>query len=254
MSKTRTQAVPAVPAVPDVPDVPAVPAATDPTPRPVVLVHGLRTSSAIWAQQVAALNRGGHECVTVDLPGHGRRAHERFTLEGALRAIDDAVRRLPTPPLLVGLSLGGYTSLAYAARNEEAIAGLFLSGCSTEIRGWPLRAYRRPSWVVAWVLRKATESWHVVTDMLTAMHGYSSLADLRRLPGTLPVWFVNGRWDVLRFGERRVVAARPGARLTVFHKAGHDVNSHAPSAFNAALLAAVRELTAGRAVAAAATA
>ncbi len=211
-------------------------------PRPVVLVHGLSTSSAIWAHQVEVLTRLGHACLTVDLPGHGRRGHERFTLEGALRAIDDAVRGLPTPPLLVGLSLGGYTSLAYAARHEGAVAGVFLSGCSTEIKGWPLRGYRRISPVVARATRQAADSWRVVTDMLTALHGHSSLADLRRLPGQVPVWFVNGRWDVLRYGERRFVAARPGARLTVVKGAGHDVNTHAPTAFTALLVRAVREL------------
>lgn len=211
-----------------------------PALRPVVLVHGVRTSSAIWAEQVAALTRHGHPCTAVDLPGHGTRTGERFTLEAAMAAIDDAVRSHPQPPLLVGLSLGGYTSLAYAARHEGAVAGVFLSGCSTEIKGWPLRPYRRVSRVVARALRKATEGWHVVTDMLTALHGYSSLADLRRLP--VPVWFVNGRWDVLRFGERRLLAARPDARLTVLARAGHDVSTHAPAAFTALLLAAVREL------------
>ncbi len=216
-----------------------------PTARPVVFVHGLSTSSAIWAHQVEVLTRLGHDCLTVDLPGHGRRADERFTLDGALDAIDEAVGGLPAPPLLVGLSLGGYASLAYAARHDGAVAGVFLSGCSTEIKGWPLRGYRRVSPAVARVMRKATDTWHVVTDMLSALHGYSSLTDLRRLSGPVPVWFVNGRWDVLRFGERRLVAARPGARLTVVKGAGHDVNTHAPTAFTAALVRAVRELGVG---------
>lgn len=227
------------------PTSPLLPTATPlagPALCPVVLVHGVRTSSAIWAEQVAALTRLGHPFATVDLPGHGTRTDERFTLDSAMAAIDDAVRSLPQPPLLVGLSLGGYTSLAYAARNSGAVAGVFLSGCSTEIRGWPLRRYRRVSRVVARAMRKATDGWHVVTDMLTALHGYSSLTDLRRLPVPLPVWFVNGRWDVLRLGERRLLAARPGARLAVLDRAGHDVNSHVPATFNRYLLAALRSI------------
>lgn len=212
---------------------------------PVVFVHGVRTSSAIWLHQVAVLTHLGHPCVTVDLPGHGRRADERFTLDSALAAIHEAVRHLDSPPLLVGQSLGGYTSLAYAARHEGAVAGVVLSGCSTEIRGWPLRTYRHLSPLIGRALRKAMSTWHVVTDMLGALHGYSSISDLRRLAGPVPVWFVNGQWDVLRFGERRLVAARPGTRLTVVPRVGHDVNLLAPAAFTRVLLDAVCEVRHG---------
>lgn len=36
--------------------------------RPIVLVHGTRTSSAIWAPQVAELERRGHATHAIDLP------------------------------------------------------------------------------------------------------------------------------------------------------------------------------------------
>lgn len=206
---------------------------------PIVFVHGTRTSRAIWDPQVAAMALAGHPTHAVDLPGHGSRTHERFTRDGALATIDAAVRAQPVPPLLVGLSLGGYTALAYAADHQDAVAGVVLSGCSTEIKGKPLRAYRAVSTRVATWLRPAS-TWHVVADMLEAMHGYSSLADLRRL--ALPVWVVNGRHDVLRLGERVVRSTRPDARLHVVPGAGHDVNSHAPVAFSRILLRALHEL------------
>ena len=57
----------------------------------------------------------GHPCATVDLPGHGASTDPRFSVRAAFDAIDEAVQGFDTPPLLVGLSLGGYTSLAYAA-------------------------------------------------------------------------------------------------------------------------------------------
>jgi pimeloyl-ACP methyl ester carboxylesterase len=208
--------------------------------RPVVLVHGTRTSSAIWRPQAAALRAHGHPVIAVDLPGHGPRHDERFTREGALTTIDDAVRSCDRPPLLVGLSLGGYASLAYAGRHGDRVAGVMLSGCSTEIKGKPLTLYRR---VAARVTRRfgiGGDGWHVVTDMLAALAGYSPLADLRRL--TLPVWFVNGRRDPLRLDEWRYRRAAPAARLTVVPGAGHDVNSHRPAAFTGALLDALTEL------------
>ncbi|WP_315096225.1 alpha/beta hydrolase [uncultured Cellulomonas sp.] len=203
-------------------------------------MHGTRTSSAIWRRQVDALELSGHHTVALDLPGHGRRAHERFSLEGALAAIDEAVDSCPEPPLLVGLSLGGYTSLAYARQHEHKIVGVVLAGCSTEIRGKPVAAYRRAAGMLTRALRLGGPDWNVVTDMLTELAGYSPLTDLRRT--LVPVWLVNGRRDPLRLDERRYLGARPGTRLTVVPRAGHDVNTHAPVAFNRILLGALHEL------------
>jgi pimeloyl-ACP methyl ester carboxylesterase len=211
--------------------------------RPIVFVHGVRTSSAIWADQQAAMSRFGHPSVAVDLPGQGTRVGERFTLRGAMDAIGQAVDSFTTKPLIVGLSLGGYSALAYAARHQHKVAGVLLAGCSTEIRGKPVAVYRNVAHHVARVMRPTGGTWHVVTDMLTAMGGHSSLADLRRL--LVPVWLVNGRRDVLRFEERRYLAARPGTRLTVVPGAGHDVNSHAPIVFNRILLDVLHELRHG---------
>ncbi len=193
-----------------------------------MFVHGTRTSSTIWDPQVYALRAAGHQVHALDLPGHGSRTGERFTFAGALAAIEDAVASQPVPPLLVGLSLGGYASLAYAAGNHGRLAGVMLSGCSTEIAGKPLQLYRRLSCRIAGIVRPRG-TWHVVGDMLRALHGYSALHDLRRL--LVPVWIVNGARDPLRLEERRMLAARPDARLHVVRRAGHDVNSHAPEEF-----------------------
>jgi len=204
--------------------------------RPIVLVHGTRTSGTIWAPQVAALRRAGHRTLALDLPGHGSRADERFTLTGALDTIDRAVDDCDERPLLVGLSLGGYVSLAYAGSHRETVAGVVLAGCSTQLRGKPLRAYGRVSRLVV----GSGGTWHVVTDMLDALAGYSSLDEVRRLE--VPVWLVNGRRDPLRLDERRYRRALPASRLTVVRGAGHDVNSHAPVAFNRVLLDAMWQL------------
>jgi pimeloyl-ACP methyl ester carboxylesterase len=215
------------------------------SPHPIVLVHGTRTSSRIWDDQVRALAQEGHPALAIDLPGHGSRSGERFTFAGALAAIDAAVAACPAPPLLVGLSLGGYLSLAYAARSPRGLAGVLLAGCSTEIRGKPLSTYGRASGSLVRALRRGRGTWHVVTDMLAAMHGYSPLADLRRV--ALPVWLVNGARDPLRFGARGFLGAHPGARQWVVPGAGHDVNSHAPVAFNRILLHVLHDLAPARA-------
>lgn len=96
---------------------------TDRTLPAVIFVHGLRTSGAIWSHQVRTLEDAGHRTRIVDLPGHGGRRDQRFTMPGAFAAIDQAVGSLPpgTPYVLVGLSLGGYTVLHYAAARRGAL-------------------------------------------------------------------------------------------------------------------------------------
>ena len=105
---------------------------------PVLLVHGIRTSASMWRHQREWLAAAGHPVLAVDLPGHGSRLHEPFTLEGALAAIDAGVDRLGAPVLLVGLSLGGYYAIAYAARNPGKVLGLVAAGRSNRQIGQDL--------------------------------------------------------------------------------------------------------------------
>lgn len=122
---------------------------SNPNPRDartsVVFVHGVRSSGAIWANQVEHVRAAGHEAVAVDLPAHGSRRHDRFSMDGAFTALDDAVAGLPSGPVaIVGLSLGGYTSLAWAARpnTTDHLVGVLAAGCTSDPKGKPVRLYR----------------------------------------------------------------------------------------------------------------
>jgi pimeloyl-ACP methyl ester carboxylesterase len=114
-------------------------------PTSVVFVHGMRSSGSIWANQVEHVRAAGHAAVAVDLPAHGSRRHDRFSMDGAFETLDDAVAGLPAGPVaLVGLSLGGYTSLAWAARpgTTDRLAGVLAAGCTSDPKGKPVRLYR----------------------------------------------------------------------------------------------------------------
>lgn len=50
----------------------------------IVLIHAVRSSRTMWKGQVRRLRDHGFQVIAPDLPGHGRRRDESFTLEGAL--------------------------------------------------------------------------------------------------------------------------------------------------------------------------
>lgn len=227
---------------------------------PVVLVHGLRTSRTMWRAQVDALRAYGVEALAVDLPGHGERRGERFTLEAAVGAVADGVDAVGGRALVVGLSLGGYVGIAHAARRPDQVAGLVAAACSTRplvalVDGWAVLARgiaRLPDagaglnqGMVDRVLPASAAqdvaaggfALDVMDDVLRAMRAATPVEDLARVEA--PVWLVNGRYDHFRGEERRFLRACRDGRLVVVPGATHLVSLTAPVGFTRAVLGAV---------------
>jgi pimeloyl-ACP methyl ester carboxylesterase len=63
------------------------------TSREFALVHGMSHGAWCWSALAERLERRGHRVIAVDLPGHGRRAHERrrASIDGYARAVADAL-------------------------------------------------------------------------------------------------------------------------------------------------------------------
>ena len=229
---------------------------------PVVLVHGLRTSCTMWRYQVDALERAGHRALAVDLPGHGARLDEEFTLAGAVETVRAAVDEVG-PALVVGLSLGGYTAIAHAARHPDQVRGLVAAGCSTRpasvlLDAWGLAARGigrlpdRGAWLnQSFVDRMLPPEGAVdvgaggyaldaTVPVLRAMREARPLEDLARVRA--PVWIVNGGLDHFRGQERRFVSACVDGRLVIIPGATHLVSVVAPVAFTRVLLEAAEQL------------
>ncbi|MER5372872.1 alpha/beta hydrolase [Streptomyces sp. NPDC002553] len=183
---------------------------------PIVLVHGTRFSAAQWSVQLAAL-RDEFWVVAVDLPGHGKRWTQPWSLAGATEIIASAVDSLDRgPALVVGHSLGGYASLEFARRRPESLRGLILAGASASTRGLRAVPYR---WVAQLVPHLSAERLTRWNDRL-----------LRRL---YPPDVVDA-----------TIRAHPCARVELIPRAGHLANFDDPDAFTDAVRHFARQLPA----------
>ena len=230
---------------------------------PVVLVHGLRTSRTMWRVQLDALARSGRAAVAVDLPGHGTRIGERFTLDESVATVSREVDELGGRAFVVGLSLGGYVAIRHAARHSEQVAGVLAASCSTQphrllLAGWAFgarRIVRLPDggarlnqfFVDLALPPEGAEdvgaggfALEVTDEVLSEMATATPLRDLMCIEA--PVWLVNGRLDHFRGEERRFLAACPDGRLVVVPGATHLVNLVQPARFTRVLLEALAEV------------
>ena len=225
----------------------------------VVMVHGIRTSATMWRAQVEYLTARGNPTIAVDLPGHGARMSEEFTLEGAFSTIDDAVTDAATrgPVLLVGHSMGGLLCVEYAGREAAPpIAGFIAASCTAIPRGLGLSAYRlmargfdslpdRGMWLTNRMLDRILPdetrddfgaggyALDAQDAALRSLSVLDLLAALHRIHA--PLWFVNGQYDQLRINERLFLRVAQHAELIVVPRTTHHVTVMRPRVFNAML-------------------
>jgi pimeloyl-ACP methyl ester carboxylesterase len=215
----------------------------------------------MWRRQVAALEAAGHQTIAIDLPGHGSRLGERFTLDGAVAAIANAVLAADEPVFLCGFSLGGYTAIHYAGLTKRPIVGLLAASCGTRPNRVALGSWRLAARVIHtfpdrglalnnWAVRAAVRDPELADDVIRggvalevmddALRELRALRPLHSLTGIhQPVWLVNGTLDHFRLEERRYLAAAPDARLIHVPGATHMVSLTRPEAFTRILLDAV---------------
>ncbi|MGW4809953.1 alpha/beta fold hydrolase [Kitasatospora sp. NPDC004272] len=241
------------------------------TAPPLVLVHGIRLSATMWRPHARRL-APDFRVSTPDLPCHGALTAQQFTLDAAVDTVRRAVREARAAtgrrPLLVGLSLGGYVSLAHTARHPEDVAAVLLHGCTARTTG-PLPAVyaaagrlgerlgpERAARLQARAMRRMLppESAEAVlaggfhlpalTRGVAELRRHDFLAMAARL--TTPTLYLNGRADLpFRGDERRFLAATraAGTPARLFHTSGGHLLSLAdPDRFTTLLRRAHRQL------------
>jgi pimeloyl-ACP methyl ester carboxylesterase len=231
----------------------------------IVFIHGTRLTRAQWLPQVRRLS-ASYRCVAVDLPGHGARATEPFTIEGAVDAVTAAIdaEAESGTALIVGLSLGGYVAIETAVARPDRVLGLVLAGCSAEPVGAssaPFRLFARlMEQVPARVLRvinlaffrtryRPAVSEPVIAGGFWSTGGAQALRTLigRRYLERLgrlwtPVTIVNGAFDPVfgPGGEHWAATARRGRSLRIAW-ALHLSNLDRPTTFSRIVADAARD-------------
>jgi pimeloyl-ACP methyl ester carboxylesterase len=235
----------------------------------IVFVHGTRLSRSAWAAQLDGLG-GEFRAIALDLPGHGTRSDEHFTLERAGDILADTIRDQAAGgrAIVVGLSLGGYVAMALAARQPERIRGLVLAGATAEpigVRSLPYRALALAldrldgpplNRLNAWFFRTRYPpeiAEPIVAGGFWSKGGAAALRELfgqrfapllAAYPG--PTLIVNGQWDLLfRLSAGTFAEAATDARRVRLAGALHLSNLDQPAAFNEAVRRFARSLETG---------
>lgn len=208
----------------------------------------------MWRHERSLLEDLGVEVIAPDLPGHGSRMGERFTIDAAMATIDQAVADAATPPLLVGFSLGGYLSLHWAGLEPRNLPRIVAASCGTQPTRVALDAWRalagvihlfpdRGLWLNNTLLGLAVRDRSLASDVIAGGVALEvmqdSLREMRRLSVTdslsridNEVWFVNGTLDHFRTNERRFLRFARNGRLIHVRGATHLVGLTRPVEFH----------------------
>jgi pimeloyl-ACP methyl ester carboxylesterase len=253
-------------AAPDAPAAPSLELVAGPPDAPaIVFIHGTRMSRSYWTPQIEALSHD-FRTIAVDLPGHGGRGHEAFTLDGAVAGIAAVIEdQAAGSAIVVGLSLGGYVAMALAADRPELVRGLVVSGATIEPAGRLRRAVlalavafdlgqirwvdpisaryyriRYPAAIAEPVV--AGGFWSAGGAIaLRALAGERFKPRLAAYPG--PVLLINGSQDfVMRPGAPGFAAVAKDVRRVRIRGASHLANLDRPAAFNDAIRRFARSL------------
>ena len=96
--------------------------------KPLVLLHGFMENTTIWNEMEAHLSKD-FTLIKIDLPGHGKSKvyQEIHTVELMAEKVKEVIDALKLEKInLLGHSLGGYVSLAFAEKFPEILESMTL--------------------------------------------------------------------------------------------------------------------------------
>lgn len=234
---------------------------------PVLLIHGLGSSTEDWQFQIEALAEL-RPVAAIDLPGFGQ--SQGFHSWPRIADYADAARALCAdlwrrPAHIIGLSLGGVVGLHLAASAAEGVESLIAAGTPMGLRltprGWLWGSARLAAvWLgrMDWVARLVSRDLFPRDDQRglraegerrlarnNRMHYLRAVVALARARGAIrvdrirrPVLFIAGGADrtVPAAGQAELARRIPGARFVDIPGSGHATPVDSPELFNRVVL------------------
>jgi flavin reductase (DIM6/NTAB) family NADH-FMN oxidoreductase RutF/pimeloyl-ACP methyl ester carboxylesterase len=211
----------------------------DPDDPLVLLVHGGGQTHDIWNDTAAALVRAGRQVISIDLRGHGKSEwpedgrYEFGVFVEDLRAI---LAQLPSRPVIVGASLGGWVAAAAVGEGGSHLAsGLILADAPPEL---DLSNIRKTAGVLRAASGAAADSYDPRMldrfDLEDALSRFKTAAPNIRVPALFVRGVLSDVTDAASAG--RIVEQIPGAEYAEIGGAGHLVACDRADLFSATLL------------------
>ena len=226
--------------------------------RTIIFIHGTRVTRKMWLPQMKALS-DTYRVVAPDLPGHGSKDEERFTLKGCVEYISELIDELTFgKALVVGISSGGYIVSEFAYRCPEKTTGAVLAGASAVPKG-PLTIPHKVIGILTrnistdWMIRHDTKKWrekyppdisepiieagfyhYAVKDVIDEIVGIDFLEELKSYKK--PLLIINGENDIaFRRDQELYNETIENSELIIIEGIGHVCNLVAPEEFNSHL-------------------
>jgi pimeloyl-ACP methyl ester carboxylesterase len=240
---------------------------------PVLLVHGLGSSTRDWEYQIPEL-AAHYRVIALDIRGHGRsdKPRERYSIAGFAEDVRALIEHLGLDRVhLVGISMGGMIGFQLGVDHPELLKSLCIVNSGPEVKAKSPLEYLEIAkrWglsrlfsleTIAKVLgnllfpkpeqaelrRKIEERWpqndkRAYLASLDAIIGWGVRERLERI--TCPTLVITADHDYTPIAQKEAyVKEMPDARLLVIEDSRHATPLDQPQRFNSSLLAFLEEV------------
>ncbi|MGP0174746.1 alpha/beta fold hydrolase [Pseudomonas sp. NCHU5208] len=234
---------------------------------PVLLVHGLGSSTLDWEAQIPVLS-AHYRVLALDVRGHGRsdKPHERYRMLDFADDVAALIEHLQLPPVhLVGISMGGMIGFQLGVDQPHLLRSLTIVNSAPEVKPHNLRERLEIAkrWLLARLLpldtiakglgkllfplpeqtelrRKVEQRWpqndkRAYLASLDAIIGWGVRERLQRI--TCPTLVISADRDYTPIELKQAyVKELPDARLQAIENSRHATPLDQPQRFNTVLL------------------